>query len=664
MGSEKPSKKSMTSFDVAGVVSELSSLFEGARLQNVYDAPGGVMLKVKGEREGFIVAVAGSRLHLTRYPVAREGMPSPLVMGFRKHIRGARIESIEQLSFDRIVVFKFSNGYNLVVELLPRGVIALLDENGAIVYATEYREMRDRVIRRGAAYQPPPCSTVHPNLLAREHVERALSGCDGAPAACLARGLGYPGEVVEEAIFRCGGLGDVEELVRVFRELYREALSGRGYLVYSGTVPVTVTVFRPQRLSSLGYEVKVFDSASEAFDEYFAWLARAVEAEKFAREVESERRRLMVSIRRARENIERIRSRLREVEELLALVGENYTVLSEALSCVEEVRRKAGWDFVVGSCPHVVDVKPDRGVVVISIPGSGRLVEVDARLGVDGLILELSRRRGELKAKLERSLEAVRQLEEKVEKLEEEVRRRMAIAAARVRRREWYEKYHWIVTSSGFLAIGGRNADQNESIVKRYLTDKDIFMHADIHGAPVVVILARGRQPPERDLREAACIAACYSKAWKSGAGYVDVYWVWGSQVSKSPPPGQYLAKGAFMVYGKRNYIRGVELRLAIGLGVEENSPIIIVGPKDLVSRRSLVYALLAPGSTPTRDLAERIRRGWARLLDERSWLVEALKVEEVQERLPGPSTLLEVERGDAVEPPRGASSRGGEEEA
>ncbi len=38
------------------------------------------------------------------------------------------------------------------------------------------------------------------------------------------------------------------------------------------------------------------------------------------------------------------------------------------------------------------------------------------------------------------------------------------------------------------LLLGGRDAQQNELIVKRYMKQGDVYVHADLHGASSVVI--------------------------------------------------------------------------------------------------------------------------------------------------------------------------------
>ena len=132
------------------------------------------------------------------------------------------------------------------------------------------------------------------------------------------------------------------------------------------------------------------------------------------------------------------------------------------------------------------------------------------------------------------------------------------------KKRHWFEKFRWFFTSDGFLVIGGKNAEQNEILVGKYLTDNDLFFHAEIAGA-ATVILKNGKTAPERSIDEASQFAASYSKAWKEGYASIDVIYTTKDQVSKSPPSGEYLPKGSFIV-GKKKTKKNVPLGLIIGV--------------------------------------------------------------------------------------------------
>ena len=58
----------------------------------------------------------------------------------------------------------------------------------------------------------------------------------------------------------------------------------------------------------------------------------------------------------------------------------------------------------------------------------------------------------------------------------------------KVRKAHWFEKFYWFISSDNYIVISGRDAQQNEMIVKRYMNKGDLYVHADIHGASSVVI--------------------------------------------------------------------------------------------------------------------------------------------------------------------------------
>lgn len=52
----------------------------------------------------------------------------------------------------------------------------------------------------------------------------------------------------------------------------------------------------------------------------------------------------------------------------------------------------------------------------------------------------------------------------------------------------WFEKFNWFVSSENYLVLAGRDGQQNEMLVRRYLKAGDIYVHADIHGASSVIV--------------------------------------------------------------------------------------------------------------------------------------------------------------------------------
>lgn len=127
----------------------------------------------------------------------------------------------------------------------------------------------------------------------------------------------------------------------------------------------------------------------------------------------------------------------------------------------------------------------------------------------------------------------------------------------------WWSQFRPFETSSKFLAVAGKNAKQNDELYAQHLEEGDLFFHADIQGAPTV-ILKNGKNAPDADLQQTAQWAASFSSAWKTGAASVDVYCIEKSQVSKHAQGG-YVGRGAFAIEGKRQWFRGMALKLKIG---------------------------------------------------------------------------------------------------
>eukprot|EP00300_Choanocystis_sp_HF-7_P019273 c20289_g1_i1.p1 GENE.c20289_g1_i1~~c20289_g1_i1.p1 ORF type:complete len:577 (+),score=172.14 c20289_g1_i1:1333-3063(+) len=135
-----------------------------------------------------------------------------------------------------------------------------------------------------------------------------------------------------------------------------------------------------------------------------------------------------------------------------------------------------------------------------------------------------------------------------------------------VRRRAWYEKFQWFLSSDRILVIAGHDAQQNELVVKRHLREGDAYVHADIHGAASCVIKNpdRTKDIPPRTLAEAGSFCVCLSSAWNAKV-VTSAWWVQANQVSKTAPTGEYLTTGAFMIRGKKNFLPHNPLVMGFG---------------------------------------------------------------------------------------------------
>jgi predicted ribosome quality control (RQC) complex YloA/Tae2 family protein len=193
------------------------------------------------------------------------------------------------------------------------------------------------------------------------------------------------------------------------------------------------------------------------------------------------------------------------------------------------------------------------------------------------------------------------------------------------RKPEWFEKFRWFISSDNHLVIGGRDATTNEIVIKKYTTPNDLVFHTELPGSPFVVIkninntngndATNLEKVPQQTILEAAEFCASFSKSWKAGRSSAEVFHVNPDQVSKEAKSGEYISKGAFMIYGKRTF-HNVNLNLAIC-----NIGKIMTGPLSAVKKqcedKELKYVMITQGSDKLSDTGKKIQKIIGGELDE-----------------------------------------------
>jgi len=216
------------------------------------------------------------------------------------------------------------------------------------------------------------------------------------------------------------------------------------------------------------------------------------------------------------------------------------------------------------------------------------------------------------------------------ETMDELVRRKVEVES-----KEWFEKFRWFTSSEGFLVVAGKDAVSNEVLVKKHTDPLDVVFHADITGAPFVVIKNNGKDPGEQTLREAGEFGASFSRAWRENIGSVDVYWVKPDQLSKSGPSGEFVAHGAFAVNGKRNWLRNVPLKLSIGIIIDGEVKF-VGGPIVTVKAKTKVFVTIGPGDLNGKEILTQIMRALTlKLSKEQRERVGKVSFEQIREFVP-----------------------------
>jgi len=209
-------------------------------------------------------------------------------------------------------------------------------------------------------------------------------------------------------------------------------------------------------------------------------------------------------------------------------------------------------------------------------------------------------------AGLKTAIKEITEKRKKKEKKAEEKKEAEKRDFERKRTKKWFEKYRWFVSTDGFLVIGGRDAHSNDEIVKKRMSMKDSYFHADVYGAPHCVVESEDKKIPEATMKEAAQFAVTFSKAWQEGRAYADAYSARPDQVSKNAPTGESLGTGAYMIYGEREWYRKVPVACAIGFNEKEGA--LMAGPPSAVKASCSSPIELKQGGKKKSDLAKQLK--------------------------------------------------------
>ena len=624
--------KAMSNVDIYAISSELTTKLKDARFQKAYQPSKDTVLirfHVPGSGRVDVIFQAGLRVHITQYPPLNPKVPPSFPMLLRKYLSGATIIQVRQHNFDRIMEIEFQkeHKYTLIIELFSKGNIILLDEEGQIILPLKRKLWQDRKISSKETYKYPPERGINPLHAGKDEIKDLFLNSNTDIIRTLAKsGLG--GLYAEEIVLRAevtkdkpaSEISDVEleSIYHALREVFDPLLGDKFHpqIIHDGkddVLPLDLRMYEK-------YGKKSFSSFNEAADEFYSSIVgediKKVHEDIWAAEVGKFEKRLKIQM----ESVEKFEKTVQQSKIKGDLLYSHYHEVEEVLEIINQAREKYSWQEIIRIIKDARKKKVKGTETIESVDKLGNItlnleeerILLDSHLGIPENAEKYYNKGKKAKKKIKGANIAIEKTRKEIEKAESKrdvALEQIKIPQKRVKKElKWYEKLRWFLSSDGFLVVGGRDAATNESVVKKYLENQDIYLHSDIHGAPSVVIKSNGKGIPENTLNEAASLAASFSSAWTKGFGSQDVYWVHPDQVSKTPESGEFVAKGAFIIRGTRNYIRGVPLFIAVGV-VDYEGERIMAGPPSSVGKYTDNYVIIKPGFTKKEEISRSILR-------------------------------------------------------
>jgi len=565
-------KKALTGPDISQLVRGWQTLV-GSRVDQ-FGRPdlNKVVLKLRSREEGtvrLLIDLSGWA-YLTKTTISTESNQGVFVQKVRKLIKKSRIEAIEQINGDRILSISFirkEEKVTLIFEMFHKGNIVLCSED-KISAVMRKQKFRHRSLEAGLPYQSPP--SIDPSNVDFDTFSEKLVNSQRGLGAALTIDCNIGGDI---STLICKNLGadregetsevDSKQIYDELKRILNEIIEPTIFVDANGE-RFTVSPF------DLNMEIdSKFSSLDEAIEDYISKLEPVVKEVKTSDQVRVDHQNKAI---------------------------EKYIVKSKVY------REKGNIIFSkLNEIQSMIDFENDEDEVIIELEDTKILI--DKKKSLESNASSYFDKSKEMDRKAERTREVI--ASKPVSKPKKKIIKNKNI--------EWFERFRWFITTEGEIAVAGKDARSNEQVVKKYLKTNDRYAHADIHGAPSVVVKnINGVQPSELSMLEACNFSLSYSKAWGARVSGGHSFWVDNDKVSKTPNTGEFLAKGAFVIRGKRNWNRNLELNVAIGLITYEGNPKFMGAPISSIEKHSEKYVIFRPGFTERKIVIRKLSEAFS----------------------------------------------------
>ena len=618
-----------------------------------------ILLKLHHPTESdinLIVSTKGIWITSKKYKQMEENQ---LLSILSREIERAKINSVSQPGSERIfflhVINKDNKERKLVVEIFGKGNIILCDESMKILWILNPVEVRHRILKTGLEYVLPPNRGEDVFQISLEGMKKSR---DTQPentdlVRWLAKCTSLPRKYLEEILLHSGisakyannlSDNDVQIIYDKTKEITSKVIDETNHEPSIMVDKLGLAIDASPIVMSGDSNAKKVESYMDGIDQVLSneiiSIGRSLKTEETDRKILELEHDLEEQNKAKTQVITRSQNLRRVAHELMNLSSMGVEDMND--STVRSLLEKNDSKIVKENGITYLNIENERIKFESSIPKSSSLLFSRAKELERGAI-NIDKASEELRLRVEKLQNQTQKIHEKIQ-------------FSKLESKQWYERYRWFVTSDGYLVIGGRDASSNSAIIRKYMTENDIIFHAEIHGSPFFLVKNVNNQEKQNSsyVEETAQATISFSRAWKDGLSSGDAYWVFPNQVKKGAPTGQFLPKGSFVIEGKRNFCRGIELKLSIGLVQIEKKYSIVCGPLNAVRKRSLVFASLLPGGTDQMNLAKKVKSEFVRAISEFDQsLAEYCKKISLDEFIrmlpPGQSKIERAERGQAI---------------
>ena len=574
-----------------------------------------------------------------------------LIKRLRNDLLRSKITEIKQLGSERIVYVTFSGfdqEFILVGEFFGDGNIILCNKEMKILSLLHSIDVRHRKLAVGLNYIPPPSSGLNILEVTKENIEE-IKASSTPVVRWIGRTLGLPGKYAEE-IIRTSNLDpnklgntlsdkEIKDIFQATRGLIDKVTTGDhdAYIIRdvknSDVIPIPLG-----DMSVRTNTVKV-SSFMEGLDSLFS--ENLLEHGKSSQSTT------------ANQKITELEHKLEEQNKAILLVNERSSSISGVAKALLEISYTGVTSIEDPSINPLLNkynshTARESGIFLINV--NGEKIKIDPQSSIQAIASTLF---NESKKQM-RATDTINLEKKKTEKSLELVKKQASIAQDSIvfavqKKKEWFERYRWFITSDGHLAIGGRDASSNSAVIRKHLNKNDMVFHAEIVGSPFFLLRESTENDPS-SVKEVAQATVCFSRAWRAGVYGLNAYWIKPDQVKTAAPSGQFIAKGSFVIEGSKNFVQVSTLQLAIGLYEKDESYLLMCGPPSAIKKHCIYFVTIEPSGVDMTEMARKVKLEFMKF-KEKEEIVKAISLDDFIRMLPaGDSHIVESGHGEAYD--------------
>ncbi|RME52386.1 hypothetical protein D6783_04655 [Candidatus Woesearchaeota archaeon] len=366
----------LTAMDLFFLAKELNTTLTGGKIDKIYQKGTTIFyftIHVPNKGRHNLYLDLPHALFLTHQKPAFPQTPPGYCIFLRKHLRQARITAIQQEGFERILTItlqRTGETKHLHIELIPPGNLIHTRADGTIISPLHTHTFKDRTIRGGSPYTPPPQATNPLTLTLQELSNIITTTKNESIVKILATKLSLGGKWAEELCQRANIDKNKTTITEADAKKIHEQLSTiatekpQPHISDQGPTPIPFTTHTNQTATT---------TFSEAIEKTLMPTILQNEANKKHEEHNHKQTKINRIITEQEKHLRGLEKSAEQNQKKGELIYQHYQELQTILDTINNLKNTKGWEAAKNYAkkhPRIIVIDEHKGTLTIDLPNA------------------------------------------------------------------------------------------------------------------------------------------------------------------------------------------------------------------------------------------------------------------------------------------------------